>query len=1125
MHKNTLFLILLFVGYSIQSQIISKDFRSKIIEVKKDTIQLDSVAINSQEFKIFDISKKRISSTEFKVDFSKAVLIIDSNKYKNITIEYFRFPDFITKIYTPFNENLIINNNTNNGVLYSLTTNKKASDVKLFEGLQTRGFISRGITTGNNQNAVTNSALDLEISGKLSKDVTLRANIFDTNIPIQENGYSQNITDFDRIFIEMFSDNWRVKAGDISLKNNKSYFLTFTKQVAGLEAAATINDNLKVAASGAVVRGKFNTFNFTASEGNQGPYKIYGANNEAAILMIEGSESVYVNGVQINRGENADYTINYNLSEISFNTTFPITNDMRIWIEFQYSDRNYTRFISYNEVSYDSEKMNIAAYFYSENDAKNQPLQQILSTEQKQILANAGNNSAAMIAESAFLDTFNENKILYKKVTNGAVETFEYSTSKTDELYNVTFTNRGANNGDYILDRTIAIGNIFVFVGTNQGDYQPVINLIPPTKSQIFVVQSDYNPTKKTEINSEIAISNNDANLFSNLDDNQNKAVAAKVSWQQILIDKKWRLKSNINHEFVQQNFQSEQGWEPVEFNRDWNLLTNNATKNFFQSELSLQNKTDDFVLYRFNSLNYTDIFKGIKHELQSKLNIKNTSFFMNGSLLENTSILENNSFFRAKVKAEHSLKKVWLGAFINFETNNRKDINTKQFVNTSHRFKEYEGYVGIGDSTKIFAKIGFNYRNNDSIKLNQFTEINNRKTLYIQSKLVKNKNTNLNVFANYRITTNNFYEDEKALNSRIVFNQKIFNNFINLSTIYETSSGNVARQDYIYVKTEPGFGFYTWIDYNNDGVKDFNEFEIAQFKDQANYLRVPKPNLSYLSTQRAKWQQNLTLNPRNWSSKTGYKKLISHFYNQSFLSVENEQERTGNSFQLNPFDLNKSSLIGLNLNFRNSFYFNKDLQKNSITFTYGDSKIKQQYFIGNQENKIKIHQIDYAHKFRTFWLIDLMGKTSNNTLETDNFISRNYKINAAEVEPKISFLYNDNNRFSVFYHYKNKKNRLESFETLQQQKIGIDYYYISKTKSQISANINMFINDFTGDTNTPVAYQMLEGLQAGKNFTWSLLFNKKLNSYLNLNLNYLGRKSENSKTIHTGNVQLKAIF
>jgi hypothetical protein len=730
-----------------------------------------------------------------------------------------------------------------------------------------------------------------------------------------------------------------------------------------------------------------------------------------------------------------------------------------------------------------------------------------------------------MVSESAFLDAFNENRIQYKKVTNGAVENFEFSTTETDELYNVTFTNVGANNGDYTLDRTIAIGNIFVFTGVNQGDYQPIVKLVAPTKTQIFVVKSDYNPTEKTQINSEIAISNNDANLFSNLDDTENKAIAAKVDWQQVLIDKKWQLKSNINYEFVQNNFKTIQRWESVEFNRDWNILTNNATKKYFQSELSLQNKTDDFVLYRFNNLNYTNVFNGVKHEIKSRLKVENTSFFVNGSLLENTSTLEDNSFFRAKAKAEHSLKKSWLGTFINFETNSRKDINTQDFVNTSHRFKEYEGYVGLGDSTKIFAKIGFNYRNNDSIKSNQFAEINNRKTFYIKSKLVKNKNTNLSVFANYRITKNNFSEDEKALNSRIVFNQKMFTNFINLSTIYETSSGNVARQDYIYIRTEPGLGFYTWIDYNNDGIQNFNEFEIAQFQDQANYLRLPKPNLSYLATQRAKWKQSLTINPRNWSSKTGTKKLISYFYNQSFLSVENEQERTGNSFQLNPFNFDENSLIGLNLSFRNSLYFNKDLQNNSMTFTYGDSKIKQQYFIGSQENKIKVHQIDYAHKFATFWLIDLMGKSAKNTLETENFINRNYEIDTKEIQPKISFLYHKNNRFSVFYHYKNKQNRLGNFEVLQQQKIGVDYFYISKKKNQISANVNVFLNDFTGSSNTPVAYQMLEGLQAGKNYTWSLLFNQKLNSFLNLNLNYLGRKSENSKTIHTGNVQLKAIF
>jgi hypothetical protein len=1125
MFKKYLFFGLLFVGYAIQSQTISTDFRKRNIDVKKDTIQIDSVAINPQKFKILDSLKNDIPALEYQIDFSNAVLIIDSKKYSKITVEYFRIPDFITKIYSPFDEKLILQSNSNQGQLYSLTTNKKAADLKLFEGLQTRGFISRGITSGNNQNAVTNSALDLEISGKLSQNVTLRANIFDTNIPIQENGVSQNLSDFDRIFIEMFTDNWRVKAGDLSLKNTETYFLPFQKQVSGLEVEANINDNLKVAASGAIVRGKFNNFKFVGVEGNQGPYKLFGANNEAVILIIEGSENVFVNGIKIKAGENEDYTIDYNLGEIRFNTTYPITNDMRITVEFQYAERNYTRFVTYNKTEYDNDNFNIAGYFYSENDAKNQPLQQSLSTEQQQILANAGNNVDAMVSESAFLDTFNENKILYKKVITGNEEFFEYSTNPNDELFTVTFTNLGINNGDYMLKETIAIGTIFEYVGENLGEYNPIVRLIAPTKSQFFVVKSGYNPSEKTIVNTEVAISNIDNNLFSDIDNDQNKALAVKVGLEQVLIDKKWKLSANINHEYAHKNFRSLQRWESVEFNRDWNILTNNATKNYFQSALNLTNKKGDFVKYQFNNLTYDNSFKGTKHELKSKINANKTSFYLDGSFLANTSNVEDNSFFRARAKAEHSLKNSWFGGILNFETNLRENVNTNEFINTSHRFKDYEAYFGIGDSTAVFAKIGFNYRNNDSIKQNQFTEINNRKTFYINSKLIKNKNTNLSVFANYRITKNNFTEDEKALNSRVVFNQKLFDSFINLGTVYETSSGNVARQDFVYVQTEPGLGFYTWIDYNNDGIKDFNEFEIALFQDQANYLRLPRPNLRFIATQRAKWSQSITINPRKWSNKKGFKKLISQFYNQSFLSVENEQERTANSFQLNPFDFNENSLIALNLNIRNSLYYNKDLQKNSVTFTYGNSQLKQQYFIGNQENTIKLHQLEYAHKFADFWLIDVLAKTSKNSLETENFINRNFEIDANEINPKISFLYNENNRFSAFYHFKKKENRLEDFEVLNQQKFGVEYFYISKNKNQISANVNVFLNDFTGDTNTPVAYQMLEGLQAGKNYTWNVLFNRKLNSFLNLNLSYLGRKSENSRAIHTGSVQLRANF
>ena len=73
--------------------------------------------------------------------------------------------------------------------------------------------------------------------------------------------------------------------------------------------------------------------------------------------------------------------------------------------------------------------------------------------------------------------------------------------------------------------------------------------------------------------------------------------------------------------------------------------------------------------------------------------------------------------------------------------------------------------------------------------------------------------------------------------------------------------------------------------------------------------------------------------------------------------------------------------------------------------------------------------------------------------------------------------------------------------------------------------NTDLFFNEFTGNQNSPVAFQMLEGLQDGTNYTWTLSFQRKLTSYLDINLNYLGRKSPTSKVIHTGTLQLRASF
>tara|TARA_R110001632_G_scaffold114733_4_gene226150 strand:- start:13275 stop:16652 length:3378 start_codon:yes stop_codon:yes gene_type:complete len=1125
MTKNTWFLLLFFVGFFANGQTISSDFRSKKFVITQDTIKFDSVPINPQNFKVLTSQQRILYPTEYQILYNDAILIINSKKYQEITIEYFRFPDFITKTYSPFDKRLIIPNESNTGELYSFTTNKEATDLKLFDGLKTSGFINRGITSGNNQSTVTNSSMDLNIEGKLSSKVSIRANIFDTNIPLQENGYSQSITDFDRIFIELYSKDWRVKAGDVSLKNDKSYFLAFEKQVAGLEVEANVSDKTTLAASGAVVRGQFTSYDFIGVEGNQGPYKIFGPNNEPNFVIIAGSEKVFVNGSQIKRGIDNDYMIDYNIGEIRFNTTFPITNDMRLRVEFQFSNRNYTRFVSYEKAEYNTEKFRLSGYFYNENDVKNQPIQLSLTDEQKQILANAGNNTDLMVAESAFPDVFDANRILYKKVQVGTEDVFEYSTNENDELFTVTFTNLGANQGDYNLGQTLANGNVFVYVGTNLGSYNPIVQLIAPTKLQVAVMNSNYNPTEKTSISAELSFSNSDQNLFSNIDNNKNKGAATKFNWEQTLVDKKWKLLSDIDYLFIHKNFNTIQRFQAVEFSRDWNLVNPTGNQQQIGIGFTLKNQEDSFLNYSFQQLQFSDNFTGNKHLINSKMQLGKTSFYTNSSFLSNDSEIQDNTFLRLKGGVEHHFSKSWIGGFVNIESNDGKIKTTQEAILTNHQFKEYEGYIGIGDTTKVFTKIGFNYRNNDSIRTNAFTEINNRKTYYLDSKIIQTERTNLSLYANYRQTENAFAENEKALNSRIIYNQRFFKNFITLGTRYETSSGNVAQQDFIYVEVEAGQGFYTWIDYNNNGIQEFDEFEIAEFQDQANYLRVPLPNLRFIATQSAKINQSITLNASQWSNKKGIKKLLSHFYNQFFLSINNEQERVGNSFNLNPFRLSEDQQISLNFNFRNSVFYNRGLQKFSTSYTFASAENKQQYLIGSQDTDTQFHQIDFQHKIGKFWLVDLLGKVSENNLGTENFDNRNYQIDALEFQPKISYVLNNDNRFSAFYHYKNKENSLLNFEKLKQQKIGLEYFYAGKEKSQFNVNFTAFFNDFTGNTNSPVGYQMLEGLQEGTNYTWTFLWNQKLNSFLNLNLNYRGRKSQNSKTIHTGSINLRAIF
>ncbi|TBN03306.1 hypothetical protein EYD45_09865 [Hyunsoonleella flava] len=1132
------FVLVSFGGFA-QNQ--NSKYKTKKVAVR-DTILVDSVSINSSWFSVKTKNNIILDASYYDIDFSKAKLVFKKPLAGDtIIINYLKFPEFLTKTYKQLDESIIVKNNDGADKLYQLSQSNTSRNFVPFDGLTTSGSISRGVTVGNNQNSVLNSELDLQITGKLNDRVSLRASIQDANIPLQESGYSQRLDEFDQVFIELFSDNWNIRAGDIDLQNNNSFFGAFSKRVQGLSINANLGGNdsqTNVFAAGALVRGQFTTSQFIAQEGNQGPYKLQGQNGELFVLIVSGSETVYVNGIPLERGEDKDYIIDYNAGEIIFNTTFPITSEMRITVDYQFSDRDYSRLVAYGGGNYSSDKLKIGVSVYSERDAKNQPLQQNLSESQVQILSNAGDDRTQMIAPSEIEESFSENRILYRKDIIGGNEIFVFSNDPNDELFRVSFTLVGPNQGDYVLSNTSTINNIYEYAGELQGNYAPIVQLVAPVKLQMTVVNGNYTPSEKTSVAFEMAGSKNDLNLFSNLDDDNNDGFAGKIKVAQHLIkkDSLWNMDAYVNADYIQDNFRSIEILYNAEFNRDWNLeqprgnqrVGELGSQTFLNTGINLFHYKKGRINYEFEYLDFAKGFNGNRHILNADLLLKNLRISSRTSVLDAESSINRSSFLRSHNVVAYNMKKSWVGAKFSVEDNVQTEIATETLTPLSQKFTSYEGFFGIGDSTKVFAQLGYKHRVNDSIRNNQLKKVNTSNTFYIDSRLVQNKNTNLSLYANYRTLNqeDESIEDENSLNSRLQYNQKLFKNIVQSNTVFETNSGTLPQQDFTYVEVEPGQGTYTWIDYNENGIQELEEFEIAQFTDQGTYIRVLLPNRVFIKTHQNRFSQTLTINPAQWRvSEKKSQKFWSHFYNQTSYLIDRKIQRNGSNFNLNPFESDAENQLGLQLNFRNVLFFNRGKQKYTTSYTYLSNKSSNTLSVGLLKNNLRSHQLNFNHKIQESWLITFQTAIGSNESSSENFTSKNFKFDEALLNPKLSYLFNENSRFDIFYQYTVKDNTIGSLESLQQQKFGLGFNFSKNEKGAINGEVNYFSNDFTGSPNTPVAFQMLEGLQPGNNFTWTLLAQKKLTKFLDLNLSYFGRKTETSRTIHTGNIQLKAYF
>ena len=1141
----SLFLSILFLSVSGQVPDWENDnFRKDSINVS-DTVQLNAGVILPDKFMITDEAGNPISELFYQIDFAKGEIIFDESlKGQKLFVSYYIHPDLQrTSVFSK--DTALIIEPTQEHKYYAYGEDLREIR-KPFDGLNSRGSLVRGIRFGNNQSASVQSSLDLQLTGNLTEEIGINAVISDNNVPIQADGYTQQLQEFDKVYVELFNKNSKIRAGHIDLIQENDFFGNFNQKVTGLQVGTELTHNndskTRVQVAGSVTRGEFATKKIVGQNGNQGPYRLSGNNNELYIIIVSGSERVYLDGVLMTRGENQDYVINYNTGELTFTSNRLITDNSRITVEYLYANRSYSQFLMYAGVEHESEKFRIAGHFYSNGDSKNNPLNENLSDADKQILADAGNNPDEMYNTTAVLTEYDPDKNLYRKIIIDGIEIFEFSDNPEEELYQVTFTYTGNNNGNYIQSNVEINGKIFQYVppidGIRQGNYEPIRQLIPPKRLQLYTLNSQYK-LKNGIIGIDLGMSNEDLNLFSDKDDGENVGLAGRIYGNQNFEFNTWKLQPQLEFSYIQKNFNSIQRLRSVEFTRDFNLKDELSEANQTYLRVGLVSSYQDSLKMNYN-LHYLQNqgqYNGVKNDLnlnyQSGKNYAQANFSLlnaeNKSLINPDLNPDKSQFLRYQALAKRKLwKSVWVGAQYAGEVNEIEDhLNFSEgnnLSNLSFRWDEIQAMAGIGDTAKIHAQLTFYNRRDDSVRLGIMQRLTKSNGLILQSKLINKQEQRLEMMAHYR-SVDYIFEDhphENYITGNIRWFRSFFRGGMVVNAFYELGSGVEPQREFEYVKVTDGTGIYKWTDYNGDGLEQLDEFEVAEYQDEANYIRVYTNTLEYVKTNKNNFNFSLRLKPKELLNSEN--KFLGRWMLQSSLQSSNSLLKEGKTLEWNPF-VDSDNMLSKMQSMRSSLNFNQGGQyKWSSSYTYSQQETKSFVFTGTESRNSKSHLLNAKYRpWDNFYFL-AEGENIRTQSRSDLFESRRFIIESWRMKPQISYQVESKFSAALNYTYQNKSNRT-GLEKLNQSNMGTEIQWNDGSKSSLLATFNYIKNDFTGNAQSVVGNQMMEGLKPGNNFVWQLMVQRQLNSYLSVNISYDGRKTEENKTIHTGSVQIQARF
>ncbi|RAU83521.1 hypothetical protein [Pontibacter arcticus] len=1018
-------------------------------------------------------------------------------------------------------------------------------------GLNKTGSISRGISFGNTQNVFVNSALNLQLDGKLTDDISITAAITDQNIPFQPEGNTQQLDEFDKVYITLKHKRWQLSAGDVVLQSKPSYFMKFYKNVQGAAfetILGTSPENRGVTAVAASIsKGKFASQVLEPQEGVLGPYRLRGPNNERFIIVLANSERVFLDGRLLVRGYDYDYVIDYNQAEITFTTRHVITRNSRLRVDFEYSDQNYSRGIYHLSHYQQLNKLNVYANYYNESDNPNNLLNLDLRDEEKQLLAEIGDNLDQALIPGADSVAFDPSQVLYARrdtlFNNNQLREsiFVYSTDPGLAYYNVRFSEVGLNRGNYVVASNAVNGRVYRWVapvnGVPQGNYAPVRIIPTPRKKQLITVGGNYEVRKGINFFLEGAASQFDLNRFSDLDaqDDNGKGIRAGyvVQNQELPILGKYKLNSTLNYEYTDQYFEPIDRYRPIEFDRDWSLpnLDEKAEDHIFNFSLGAAKDAANLYNYRISrryrdeqvdgTQHYLDVFKTV-----GRLELRNNFFMLNSEQPgERTS-----EWYRGDVGAKYKLRYFSPGYVYRFDKNKITAVNSDSVIGSAMYFEEHQVFVESSDSARTRFRLDYSYRTDyrpTTVGTLGQREVGQTYNATMQTRL--GEDNTLAVQATYRNLALPENKNEETVQSRVDWNAGFLDGSFRSEMNYAVGTGRELKKIFIFRETLPGQGTH----YLRDGgdLNNLNDYLEAQTVDQRRYIKIFLPTDEYVNAYTNRFTYRLTSNaPRSWYSQKGIKGAVSHFSTLTFISIDKKTTDDNLRNRFNPFSQNyeDEALISLSKSLRNTLYFNRSNPKYGLEYTLQQNQQKSLLANGTETRNVGSHTLLGRLNLNEVLSTKLSINLNLRENRSDFLESKNFKIESKELLPELAYQPNAKLRFTGTYQFARRQDLLSTAEANQKgifHELGLETKLSQVNKRTLAGQLKYVNIAYDGDMNSYVGYEILNALRPGNNMTWTLNLQQRLSNGLNISVNYDGRKANGVGAVHTGRTQVSVLF